>query len=230
MFEKIVLGYRPHHHGADRQLIRWQLSCRHSSKAKAMFVNKVGSRGLMLKRKPRDAVSGVQMKLVNEHDYTSDDIVAADDVNEAAIEKVGKKAWCKKIAKELRNFQPTAADKPAPYFPGMTTEKKVFLLINIKIHATQCPQKQSTLTQTFYTMIASELTKADLPDSKIHKSIDVYNDNPTLWCKEVTKVLENNDATLSAALEKEVRASQLPTARHRKVIGLEVSAKPDNGE
>ena len=106
-----------------------------------MFVNKVGKyEGDACKAEASDEVASAQMRLVNEHDYTSDDIVAADDINEAAIEKAGKKAWCKKAATELKKFQPAAADKPASYFSGMTTEKKVFLLINIKIHATQCPQ------------------------------------------------------------------------------------------
>lgn len=74
------------------------------------------------------------MKLVNEHDYTSDDIVAADEANEAAIKKIDKKAWCKKLAVELKKFQPAADDQPVSFFPNMATEQKVTLLITIKMH------------------------------------------------------------------------------------------------
>lgn len=49
-------------------------------------------------------------------------------------------------------------------------------------------------------MIASELTPKDLPRSKIDAIADVYNADPVLWCKEITKVIDKSDATINAAL------------------------------
>ena len=49
-------------------------------------------------------------------------------------------------------------------------------------------------------MIASELTPKDLPRSKTDAIADVYNADPVLWCKEITKVIDKSDATINAAL------------------------------